>query len=197
MSVTTTIRRDGAVRVEDGFDAIYEEHHGRVFGLAYKMMGNADDASDVTQDAFITAYQNLDKLAPRQREDENRSINLPAWLHRVTKNKCIDALRKRNRRVGMDWETFVATAPASATKESQPEIFALERERSERIQAILNEMSPNYRRALLLHEGRGLSVREVAATMGRTESAVKALLFRAREQFRSLHDLESVLERAA
>ena len=197
MSVTTIDRRESAVSVDDGFDAIYEELHGRIFGLAYKMMGNADDASDVTQDAFITAYQHLDKLTPRRRDDVDDGVYLSAWLHRVTKNKCIDALRKRNRRSGVDWETFVATAPVSMAKESHPEVFALERERNDRVLEILNQMSPNYRRALVLYEGRGMSVREVAATMGRTESAIKSMLFRAREQFRSLHDLEAALAEAA
>lgn len=207
MSVATTNRQSAvtnrrpqeAVTVSDGFEAIYDAYHGRIFGLAYRMMGNADEALDVTQDAFISAYQNLDKLKPQRRpgSDDIDGVYLSAWLHRIATNKCIDALRQRKRRAGVDWDTFVATSPASTDSDVYPEAFTMDRERDARIQRVLDQMSPNYRMALLLHEYQGLSVREVAHAMGRTESAVKSLLFRAREQFRALHELEEVLQVAA
>lgn len=205
MSIATARRNDlpaaaaqsTVVTATDDFEAIYEAFHGRIFGLAYRMMGNADDASDVTQDAFISAYQNLDKLAPQRAGDGPEDIHLSAWLHRIAANKCIDALRKRKRRAGMDWDSFAATAPAASGDGAHPEIKALESERNARIQRVLDQMSPNYRLALLLHEYQDMSVREVAQAMGRTESAVKSLLFRAREQFRSLYNLDGATERAA
>lgn len=205
MSIATAVRQNqtvtnakpGAITAADDFEAIYEAFHGRIFGLAYRMMGNADDALDVTQEAFISAYQNLDKLAPRQTGDSPEAIHLSAWLHRIAANKCIDALRRRKRRAGVDWNIFAQNAPASHQTEEHPEIHALESERSARIQRVLDEMSPNYRLAILLHEYQGMSVREVAQAMGRTESAVKSLLFRAREQFRSLYSLDRAIERAA
>ncbi|CAN5733290.1 hypothetical protein BH23CHL2_BH23CHL2_04600 [soil metagenome] len=205
MSIATAVRqkqpvttaKPGAITAADDFEAIYEAFHGRIFGLAYRMMGNADDALDVTQDAFISAYQNLDKLAPRQPGEAPEAIHLSAWLHRIAANKCIDALRRRKRRAGVNWDIFAQNAPACHRNDDHPEIHALESERSARIQRVLDEMSSNYRLALLLHEYQGMSLREVAEAMGRTESAVKSLLFRAREQFRSLYSLESAIERSA
>ncbi len=205
MSVATTHRKSAivnrrrdAVTVDDGFEAIYDAYHGRLYGLAYRMMGNADEALDVTQDAFISAYQNLHKLAPRRDSGAGREgVYLSAWLHRIVTNKCIDALRQRKRRAGVDWDTFMATAPATPDAAVYPEAFALDRERETLIQEILDQMSPNYRAALLLHEYHGLPVREVAQALGRTESATKSLLFRAREQFRSLYGLDRALQEAA
>jgi RNA polymerase sigma factor (sigma-70 family) len=72
----------------------------------------------------------------------------------------------------------------------------MNRELSERVQRVLDEMNPNYKLALLLHEHQGLSIREIAAITGRTESAVKSQLSRAREQFRGLYDLDRALEAA-
>jgi RNA polymerase sigma-70 factor (ECF subfamily) len=196
MSVATTLQRETgigarpqAVRANrDDFEAIYAAYHRRIFGLAYRMMGNADDALDVTQDAFISAFQNLHKT-----DDD---LHLSAWLHRIAANKCIDALRRRRRRAGVDWDTFVETAPAAPRDGLQPETYVMNRELSERVQRVLDEMNPNYKLALLLHEHQGLSIREVAAITGRTESAVKSQLSRAREQFRGLYDLDRALEAA-
>jgi RNA polymerase sigma-70 factor (ECF subfamily) len=185
------------VSTDDSFEKIYDAYHGRIFGLAYRMMGNADEALDVTQDAFISAYQNLHKLTPQCNPGGSEAIYLSAWLHRIAANKCIDALRQRKRRAGVDWDTFVATAPVSTDSDRYPESYTIDREREAEIQRVLDQMSPNYRAALLMHEYQGLSVREVAQALGRTESAVKSLLFRAREQFRALYGLEAVLQQAA
>jgi RNA polymerase sigma-70 factor (ECF subfamily) len=196
MSVVATVgrsadvngRRESPAVTCDEFEAIYETYHRRIFGLAYRMMGNADDALDVTQDAFISAYQNLHKT-----DDD---LHLSAWLHRIAANKCIDALRRRKRRSGVDWETFVETAPAAPRDGGYPETYVLARELSERVQRVLDEMNPKYRLVLLLHEYQGLSIREVAAVTGRTESAIKSQLSRAREQFRALYELDRALEAA-
>jgi RNA polymerase sigma-70 factor (ECF subfamily) len=176
------------------FEAIYAAHHGRIFGLAYRMMGNADDACDVTQDTFISAYQHLHKFEAVDAGSPADGAHLTAWLYRIAANKCIDALRKRKRRATFDWDAYARTAQASA---DHPETYALNSERAERIQRVLDAMTPRYRLVLLLHEHHGLSVREVAAAIGRSESAVKSMLFRARDQFRSLYELEGALARAA
>lgn len=186
-----------AAIASDRFDAIYDAYQGRVFGLAYRMMGNADDARDVTQEAFISAYQNLHKLGPAAGQEPRDNAHLAAWLYRIASNKCIDALRKRKRRAGVDWDTFARTARAQPEDGGQPEAQALKRERAETVQRVLDEMTPRYRLVLLLHEHQGLSVREIAATVDRSESAVKSMLFRAREQFRALYELECALAQAA
>lgn len=190
-------RRPGVATVADGFEAIYDAHHGRIFGLAYRMLGDAEEASDVTQDTFISAYQNLHKLKPRRKPGGGEEVYLTAWLHRIATNKCIDALRQRKRRTGVDWDAYAETAPASNDPDSHPEVYATGRERADHIQRILDEMTPNYRLALLMQEYQGMSVREIAYAMNRSESAIKSLLFRAREQFRALYELESALARAA
>ncbi len=196
-STISTERQMSGVTAADGFEAIYDAYHGRIFGLAYRMMGNADEALDVTQDAFISAYKNLDKLVPRRNPDASEGVYLSAWLHRIATNKCIDALRQRKRRTCVDWDSVAATAPAIADDDIHPELHVMNRERTDQIQRVLDQMSPHYRMALLLHEYQGLSLREVALAMDRTESAIKSILFRAREQFRSLHGLEDALQQAA
>jgi RNA polymerase sigma-70 factor (ECF subfamily) len=190
-------RRDGAVSVEDGFEAIYDALHGRIFGLALRMMGNADDASDVTQEAFISAYENIDKLQPQSTSHGDSAIYLSAWLHRVAKNKCIDTLRKNNRRSGVDWDVFLDTAPAPASTDHPPEVQMLHRERTDEVRQALEQMSKQYRTALTLYWFEELSVREIASTMGRSEPAIKSLLFRARDQFRALYTSNTTFERAA
>ncbi len=185
-----------SMAVEGEFEAIYEAFRGRIFGLAYRMMGNVDDAFDVTQETFISAYQHIGQLETDCKHGRSHDSYLTAWLFRIATNKCIDELRRRGRRVWVDWDAYLATSPDPSPESELPEVQAIARERSQRIQRVLDGMSPQYRLALLLHENLGLSVREVAGAMGRTESAVKSLLFRAREQFRGLYELEETLEAA-
>ena len=195
-NVTMTRQTDQIEPSIDNFDAIYDFYHGRIFGLAYRMMGNADEALDVTQDAFISAYKNLHRVAPGGSSSQTE-LNLSAWLYRIATNKCIDALRQRKRRAGIDWDTFVQTKPAASSAAGHPETYAMDQETSAQIQRVLNDMTPNYRMALLLHEYQGFSVREIASAMNRTESAIKSLLFRAREQFRQIYNLQQALNEPA
>ncbi|MEZ4520494.1 MAG: RNA polymerase sigma factor [Thermomicrobiales bacterium] len=188
--------RRTAMLLAGGFEGIYDEYHGRIFGLAYRMMGSVDEALDVTQDAFISAYLNLDKLTPKRCPDGPSDIHLSAWLHRIAANKCIDALRKRRRQVFIDWDVYESTA-SSPAEAGQPEVHALGQERTEEVQRVLNRMTPNYRLVLLLQEYQEMSIREIAQTVDRSESAVKSMLFRAREQFRSLYELDEALARVA
>lgn len=189
--------RESTTPAAERFEAIYSAHHGRVFGLAYRMMGNADDACDIVQDAFISAYQNLHKFGADWPDRPVDDPHLTAWLLRIVANKCIDALRKRKRRAGLDWEAYARTAPAAPADGGHPEVHALNSERADLIQRVLDAMTPRYRLVLLLHEHYGLSVREIASAVERSESAVKSMLFRARDQFRALYELEGALARAA
>ena len=63
------------------FEAIYQRYERRIYSYIYRLMGNAEDASDLTQDTFVKAYQAL----PRAQGE----MNLSAWLHRIASNTCL------------------------------------------------------------------------------------------------------------
>jgi len=83
---------------EAAFAAIYQRYERRIYAHVYRIMGNPDDAFDLTQETFIKAYQALPRLGHEQ------ELNLSAWLHRIASNTCLDLLRRRKLISWLPWE---------------------------------------------------------------------------------------------
>jgi RNA polymerase sigma-70 factor (ECF subfamily) len=171
------------VRAREGdaaaFEAIYNRYERRLYAFTYRLMGNAEDAYDLTQDTFVKAYQALPRTAP--------DLNLSAWLHRIASNACMDVLRRRKLIRWLPWETFDTNPAIEPTASDDPEGEYNQAETSEEVQVILNKLSAKHRMALVLKEFQGMSGDEIGQVMGLTRSAVKSLLFRAREEFRQVY----------
>jgi RNA polymerase sigma-70 factor (ECF subfamily) len=161
------------------FEAIFQRYERQIYSFTYRMMGDADDAYDLTQDCFIKAYRNLEKT--------NGDLNVSAWLHRIASNACLDVLRRRKRIRWLPWdnEKHENLLPSHTTDD--PELTAVATEIRQDVQIILDKMTPRNRLALLLREFEGLSTEEIGEVMGLSRSAVKSVLFRAREEFRKLY----------
>jgi RNA polymerase sigma-70 factor, ECF subfamily len=160
------------------FAAIFTRYERRIYSFIYRMMGDPDDAYDLTQDTFLKAYRALGKT-----DDE---LNVNAWLHRIASNACMDLLRRRQRVRWLPWETAKHDRP-SARAEDDPERTLLGGETQTAVQRVLAAMSPRNRQAMILREYEGLSCEDIGEVMGVSRSAVKSMLFRGREEFRKLY----------
>ena len=151
--------------------ALVEAYSALLFRVAYSMLRSRAEAEDVVQDTFVRVLEHRRTL-PEVRE-------MRVWLVRIAWNLAIDR-RRRRQPESMDAafaESLVAT-DISAEK-------ALDQ--SQRIQSVLRELErlpKTERHILLLCSLEELDNREIAAVLGRTESAVRALLFRARTRLR-------------
>jgi RNA polymerase sigma-70 factor (ECF subfamily) len=161
------------------FEAIFQRYERQIYSFTYRMMGDADDAYDLTQDCFIKAYRNLEKT--------NGDLNVSAWLHRIASNACLDVLRRRKRIRWLPWDNEKHENLLPSHTMDDPELTAVTTEIQHDVQIILNKMTPRNRLALLLREFEGLSTEEIGEVMGMSRSAVKSVLFRAREEFRKLY----------
>lgn len=74
---------------EEAFTLLYQKYERTIYQFIYRMVGNAEDANDLTQECFLRAY----KALPQTSDD----LNLGAWLRRIATNVCLDTLRRRNR----------------------------------------------------------------------------------------------------
>ncbi len=165
---------------EAAFAIIYERYEKQIYGLVYRMMGNPDEAADLTQECFLKAFVALPKTA--------ESLNLSAWLHRIASNACLDVLRRRRIIRWLHWDTFATGGTPEPAVEDGPERAYLRGETKEHVQSILNELSPRYRLCLVLREYQGFSYEKIAEIMGTSTSSVKSMLFRSREQFRKVYN---------
>jgi RNA polymerase sigma-70 factor (ECF subfamily) len=161
------------------FEAIYSRYERRIYAFIYRLMGNAEDAYDLTQDTFVKAYMALPRMAP--------DLNLSAWLHRIASNACMDVLRRRKLIRWLPWETFDTNPAMEPAADDDPVGDYNQAETSGEVQEVLSRLSPKHRMALVLKEYQGMSCDEIGEVMGASRSAVKSLLFRAREEFRQVY----------
>jgi RNA polymerase sigma-70 factor (ECF subfamily) len=163
------------------FEALYRRYERPIYSFIYRMMGDADDACDLSQAVFLKAHQAL----PRARPDTNVS----AWLHQIAANACLDVLRRRQLRRWLPWNGAKHDHLVLAGPADEPERHALDREAGDEaratVQRALDRMTPRHRLGLLLREYEGLSCEEIGQVMGLGRSATKSLLFRARQEFKA------------
>lgn len=161
------------------FEAIFQRYERPIYQFIYRMMGNAEDAGDLTQECFIRAYRAL----PQTSDD----LNVSAWLHRIAANACLDLLRRRKRIRWLPWEGQGQSDLPLNGHLDDPEREAIRNETQALVQYVLSQMNPRHRLALILREYEGLSCEEIGEIMGLSRSAVKSVLFRAREEFRRIY----------
>src|SRR5579871_3943482 len=165
------------------FELLFQRSQRRAYNLAYRLTGNATDAEDVTQDAYVRAWHNFDSY------DASRSFE--GWLFRIITNRVID-LRRRQKRVPMysldtpiqGDEDGQPLAHEFAAPDSDPEQIVVGPVMEERLQKALALLPPDYRTAILLCDVEQRSYQEIADTMHCAIGTVRSRIHRARVMLR-------------
>ena len=162
----------------NAFETLVLEYEKNVYNIALRMTGNSEDAADMTQEAFIKAYNSLQSF----RGDSKFSV----WLYRIVSNVCLDFLRSKNRRptVSLSVEDDDGEdAQLDVADESQSPEHLLDRKLTrESVRRGLDSLPPDYRQILLLREIQGLSYDEIAQALSLEVGTVKSRIFRARKR---------------
>lgn len=163
---------DARARTGDlaAFEAVMRQYERLVLVTALRLLGNLEDAKDVSQEVFLRLYRNLDKV-----ETAN---NYQAWLYRVTVNLCHDVGRKRNRSVAYE----DVPDPISPEADAQQTLTSAERQKV--MQMSLRSLSEKERAAVVLRDLEGLSTEEVARALGSSEATVRSQISKARVKMR-------------
>ena len=159
------------------FDLLFTRYQDYVHNIVFGIVGNAEEARDVTQDVFLVVYRSLPGFRNRSR--------FSTWLYRVAVNRAVDATRSARRanllRVQQD-DTALSRRPAAA--EDQPESRTQRKAECDEIQSALMLCPVSHRQILSLRYYRDLSTEEIAETLGCSVTAAKVRLFRARQVFK-------------
>lgn len=162
----------------NAFETLVLEYEKNVYNIAMRMTGNSEDAADMTQEAFIKAYNSLQSF----RGDSKFSV----WLYRIVSNVCLDFLRSKNRRptVSLSVEDDDGEdAQLDVADESQsPELLLDRKLTRDSVRRGLDSLPPDYRQILLLREIQGLSYDEIAQALSLEVGTVKSRIFRARKR---------------
>ena len=166
---------------EDAFEQLLLAHQKQVYNLCLRMSGNAEDAFDLSQEAFIRAWRALGQY---QFEAE-----FSTWLYRLTRNVCIDHLRrcKRQSTVALeteqDGEVLELPLPDSAPG---PEEHTLHEERQRVLAEAMRQLPDDYREILILRVVNDLPYDRIAEVLGIQLGTVKSRLARARIQLKKI-----------
>ena len=161
----------------DAFRTLVERHGKGAFGLAFRLIGSAEDAEEVVQESFLRAFRQLDRFEARS--------NFGTWLHRIVVNCAMDALRNRqSRRVRQQVGPIEDMADSLPALEPCPEQLARGAEIERRVATSLDELTPQERTAFILRHREGRSIEEIGQTLGLQKSAAKHAVFRAVKKMR-------------
>lgn len=155
--------------VDAGFEPMVRAYGQRLFAFVYAMSGNAADAEEVTQDAFVRAHRALRRYEPQR----VRELRLSAWLHRIALNVLRNRLRgNRPRVVPLDRELPLADGAPGPEREvlARAELHELARE--------LGRLPEPHRAAVVLHSVQGMSYAEAGSLLGQPEGTVKSNVHR-------------------
>ncbi len=160
------------------FGNLVEAYQRPVFNLTYRMLGNAEEAEDAAQEAFLRAYSRLHQYNPEHK--------FSTWLFSIANHHCIDRLRKRRVAVvPLDDAPLIFTLQSETPR---PDEQLLAQERSQELQALLDQLAPEYRTPLILRYWHEYSYQEIADTMEISLAAVKSRLFRARQKLAACYE---------
>jgi RNA polymerase sigma-70 factor (ECF subfamily) len=162
---------------EHAFETLLLRYQGPVFNAVLRMVRDRDEASDLTQTAFLKAYEQLGRFDSRHK--------FFSWLYRIAVNEAINHVKRRRRLEPLagDW--------ASGTR--NPEAEFIESELSHHVQDALMSLPYDYRAVLVLRHFEGCSYDEMAAIVGVTEKKLKSRLFSARRQLKELLEARGIL----
>lgn len=184
MTVEKPVDQQGVSITSDESDLIrlYEQYRRPIHSYTYRLLGNIEDADDVTQEVFVRACSSWDSLYERER--------LSAWLYRIATNLCVDQLRRRKR---ISWWPLSARPRDHEQGENTANEDMLdflsdsggipEIAERELIRLTLANMPEEYAVALILNAAQGVPYQEVADIVGITPNAAATRISRAKKMF--------------
>jgi RNA polymerase sigma-70 factor (ECF subfamily) len=164
------------------FEELVGRHRNKLYARAFSMVRNEDDASDLSQEAWVRGWQRLKQF--------QGGSSFVTWMTRIVINLCLDHLRKQKR---VHAESIEQLDDEAGGVERQMPVVTVDptegitrEEQRQRIDEGLAQLSPAHRTVLILHEFEGLEYKEVARRMGCSIGTIMSRLFYARRRLAAL-----------
>lgn len=176
----------GGVACDIPFDELVATYERRIFNVVYRMLGDYDEAADVTQETFISAYKSYERF-----RGESAVFT---WLYQIAINQARNRLKRRNRTRSVEVESL-DQAPRGPEEEGPqtreiadlthaPHTVLEGKEFQERVLKAVEALPPDYREVVVLREMQGMSYQEIVDSLGISMENVKTRLSRARAMLR-------------
>ena len=165
------------------FEALIQPYQKKAFNIAYRMLGNVEDASDVTQEALIKIYKSLDKYQGKS--------SFSTWVYSIVNNTCIDFIRKHKKSNVIYLDQEIQGKDGSFKMEisdemNTPEYLFEKQETQKMVQDAINQLNVDHREIIVLRDINGFSYQEIAGMLNCSEGTVKSRINRARGHLKLL-----------
>lgn len=166
----------------DAYNELVRRYQERIYGTLYHMTSNHEDANDLTQDAFVKAWQAL----PSFKGDSS----FFTWLYRIAVNKTLNFLKQRGKRYHLslnDMDVNAENDPdlVALVSDHTPQRNANLNELQEKLNAAMQKLSETHRTVVVLHDIQGMSHEEIGKIIGCNTGTVRSRLFYARQQLQA------------
>jgi len=180
---TATLHRRNGKKVEAAFEAVVDKYKEKAYFIALGLVGNRDDALELSQEAFFRAYLNIDKL--------RSSSKFFPWFYQILRNLCFSHLRKvKGKRMFSLDETGNQNPGSVASVRFDPEMVAQRNEEKDRLWEAIGQLGDRHREVIVLRHFQELSYEQIAQALFCTKGTVMSRLYYARKNLKEILDSE-------
>ena len=163
---------------ETAFEKIVEKYRERSFWIAYNITNNAEEARDISQEAFIRVFRSLHRFDTKR--------NFYTWFYRIVVNLCIDYIRRKSAASMVNLEDVGDISNPGERPEERMESMELK----DRVRKILDSLPLKYRTVMALRDIHGFSCKEISKILKCSHATVRWRLHRSRKIFRDIWEMK-------
>jgi RNA polymerase sigma-70 factor (ECF subfamily) len=165
----------------ESFELLISSYDKRAYNIAYRVMGNEEDAKDMAQEAMLRVFRSL--------KDFKGQSSFSTWLYRIVTNVCLDELRRRKNDKYVSLDSTIQTDSGEMHMElcsdrETPESVYEQVEQREVIKNAIRELNEEYRSVIVLRDIQGFSYEEISNILDCSLGTVKSRINRARTMLR-------------
>jgi RNA polymerase sigma-70 factor (ECF subfamily) len=167
----------------EAFELLIEDYQKKAFNVAYRMMGNSEDANDLVQEALIRIFKSIKNFKEQS--------SFSTWVYRIVTNVCLDELRRRKNKftISIDEDIQLEDGNVKRQIESEgptPEESLESKEIQDIVTKAIEELSNEHKTVIVLRDIQGFSYDEISDIMKCPEGTVKSRINRARKALREI-----------
>ena len=169
---------------EAAYSKLLDDYQQKVFSTCISFVPNKEEAEDLAQDVFLEVFKSIHKFKGKAK--------LSTWIYRITTNKCLEFIRKRNTKKrfaflqSLSGSTIPIDKTAYFTEMNHPGIILENKEKSETLFLAIDRLPEAQKVAFTLHKIDGLSYQEISEITQKSLSSVESLMFRAKKNLQQL-----------
>lgn len=164
---------------KEAFEAIVKKYMKNAYFIALGLVGNRDDALELSQEAFILAYRNINRLNPDRR--------FFPWFYQILRNVCFSHLRKRRNRRSRSLEELEEQGSTPEVDDSfTPDVVAERNETKDRVWKAMGKLDEKHREVIILRHFQHLSYEQIAQNLFCNKGTVMSRLYHARKRLKEL-----------